>query len=103
MTVASTTVIPEPPDNTRIEFEHHTDVYAFWRDDESSRLAGYPVGDGGVVWCEYGSSVPVTWASMVADFGESLLLAIRLVPVPEDEPNRRRWPTTVYRLGDVTA
>lgn len=97
------TAIPEPADGTRLEFEHNTDVYAFWRDDESSRIAGYPVGDGGEVWCEYGRDVPTSWSQMVAEFGDSLRLAIRLVPVPEDEPNRRLWPTTIYRtVGDLS-
>lgn len=37
---------PEPPDGTRIEFEYGTDVYAAWRDDESSRGSGWRAGSG---------------------------------------------------------
>jgi hypothetical protein len=38
-------MLPEPPNGTRLEFEHWTDVYAVWRDDESSRVAGWRTGD----------------------------------------------------------
>lgn len=79
----STDQIPEPPDGSRIEFEHCTDLYAAWRDDASSREAGWPAGDGGEVWCLYGEDVPVTWAQMCADFGDSLRNLTRLVPVAE--------------------
>ncbi len=72
--------IPEPPDGTRIEFIHDADVYAAWRDDESSAEAGWRPGDGGETWCVYPSSVPITWRQMVADFGDSLNTATRLVP-----------------------
>lgn len=85
--------LPEPPDGTRIEFEHATDVYAAWRDDASSGQAGYPVGDGGEVWCLYGSTVPRTWMVMWLEFGDSLATAVRLIPVPEDVPNYAKWPT----------
>lgn len=95
------TQIPEPPDGTRIEFEHHTDVYAAWRDDDSSAQAGYPVGDGGEVWCLHGHTVPCTWSDMLRDFGDSLLTMVRLVPVPEDVPNYKKWPTAAQR--DVTS
>jgi hypothetical protein len=87
--------VPEPPDGTRIEFEHHTDVYAAWRDDASSAQAGYTVGDGGEVWCLYGSSVPRSWPVMWLEFGESLRTAVRLVPHPDDVPNYREWGTAV--------
>ena len=90
--------LPEPPDGTRIEFEHWTDVYAAWRDDESSRRAGWPHGDGGRVWCVYGETVPKSWVEMVKTFGEeSLALAVRLVPHPDDAAKREQWPTEVYR------
>jgi hypothetical protein len=77
------TEIPEPPDGSRIEFEHHTDVYAAWRDDAASREAGWTCGDGGEVWCLYGDDVPVTWVRMCADFGDSLRTLTLLVPVAE--------------------
>lgn len=85
--------IPEWPDGTRIEFEHQTDVYAAWRDDESSVRAGWTAGDGGDVWCLFGNSVPRSWAVMWLEFGESLRTAVRLVPHPEDADNYGRWPT----------
>lgn len=89
-------MLPEPPDGTRIEFEAGTDVYAAWREDGSSRQAGYTVGDGGEVWCLYGSAIPQTWASLVEDFGEEALrLAVRLHPDPVDLPNREQWPTNL--------
>lgn len=96
------TVLPEPPDGTRIEFESDTDLYAAIRDDDSSRRAGWTSGE---VWLLYGETVPRTWASLVADFGEDALrLAVRLVPVPDDLPLRDRWPTEVYaRTGDSQA
>lgn len=84
--------LPEPPDGTRIEFEHWTDVYAAWRDDASSVETGWT---GGEVWCLYGKSVPKTWDQMWALFGESLRTAVRLVPVVEDEHLREQWPTTI--------
>lgn len=56
-----------------------------------------PIGDGGKVWCLYGQSVPLTWAEMIGEFTEDALrLAVRLVPVPEDLPNREQWPTSIY-------
>lgn len=89
--------LPEPPDGTRLEFEYGSDVYAIWREDESSRRAGYPIGDGGETWVEYGSSMPVTWAKMIERYSEeSLRLAVRLVPIVDDLPNRAQWPTEVY-------
>lgn len=95
------TTLPEPPDGTRLEFEAGTDVYGVWRDDESSRRAGYPIGDGGETWCLYGSDVPKTWVQMVDEFGaDALALAVRLVPVAEDLPNRERWPTEVMYRED---
>jgi hypothetical protein len=90
------TTLPEPPDGTRIEFEHATDVYAAWRDDASSKEAGWTYGDGGEVWCLYGGSVPWTWAELCRGFPGSLETAVRLVPVAEDLPNREQWPTAVY-------
>lgn len=75
--------VPEPPDGTRIEFEYGTDVFAAWRDDESSAEAGYSIGDGGEVWALYPNSVPQTWASLIAEFGEECLReAVWLMPVP---------------------
>lgn len=64
-------VHPEPPDGTRIEFQEHGspggDLIAIYRDDASSAEAGWPVGNGGKVWCEYGRSVPMTWIQVLAD------------------------------------
>lgn len=86
---------PEPPDGTRLEFEFWTDIYAVWRDDDSSRRAGWPTGAGGRTWCIYGQSVPMTWAELWEMFGEALLTAVRLVPHPDDIHNYDRWPTSV--------
>lgn len=72
--------IPEPPDGTRIEFTHDTDVYAAWRSDAASKAAGWTPGDGGEVWCLYGETVPRTWATMLEWFGDSLRHAVVLVP-----------------------
>lgn len=70
---------PEPGDGTRLEFEYGTDVYAVWRDDESSRAAGWRAGAGGETWLLYGESVPVTWDQLRRDFGdEALANATRL-------------------------
>ncbi len=91
--------IPEPPDGTRIEFEHHTDVYAAWRDDDCSAYAGYPPGQG---WCMFGSTVPRSWTIMWLEFGESLILAVRLVPHPDDVGNYALWPTSQYRAAGGT-
>jgi hypothetical protein len=91
------TDLPEPPDGTRIEFEHWTDVYAAWRDDTSSAQAGWPTGDGGKVWCMYGRSVPQTWAELCNEYGtEDLALAVRLMPHPDDLAKRERWLTQVW-------
>jgi hypothetical protein len=88
--------LAEPPDGTRIEFEHHTDVYAAWRDDASSAQAGYAVGDGGEVWCLFGSTVPRSWAIMWLEFGDSLRTAVRLIPHADDAGNYAKWPTAVW-------
>jgi|SRR6185369_2750974 hypothetical protein len=79
----------EPPDGTRLEFEHHTDVYAAWRDDASSRAAGWSREYG---WCLYPETVPKTWAQMVEMFGDSLKTAVRLVPHLEDVHYYQQWP-----------
>jgi hypothetical protein len=92
--------IAEPPDGTRIEFEHCTDVYAAWRDDASSAQAGYEVGDGGEVWCLFGTTVPRTWTIMWLEFGASLATAVRLVPHPDDVGNYGKWPTAMMRPAD---
>ncbi len=73
-------MIAEPPDGTRLEFIHGTDRYALWRDDATSREAGWTHGDGGETWCLYPSSVPQTWASLQDEFGDSLTTATYLVP-----------------------
>lgn len=93
--------LSEPPDGTRIEFEYGTDVYGAWRDDKASAEAGYEVGDGGEVWCLFGSSVPRSWVVMWLEFGDSLATAVRLVPVPEDVPNYERWLTAQMARGEV--
>lgn len=91
------TGIAEYPDGTRIEFEHNTDVYAAWRDDTSSRHAGYPTGDGGRTWVLYPGCVPITFATLCEDFGEDVIaLAVRLTPHPDDVHKRRLWPTQVW-------
>lgn len=90
--------LPELPDGTRLEFEYGTDVYAFWRDDGESALAGYTFGDGGCTWMEYSRSVPVTWAVMCATYGEDVLAAgRRLLVHPEDAHKRRGWPTQAHK------
>ena len=95
---------PEPPDGSRIEFEHCTDVFAAWRDDQGSALTGWTSGDGGEVWCEYGRVVPVMWSKLGEDFGPCVLaLAVRLVPVAEDLPKRELWPTQVYARQAIEA
>lgn len=62
---------PEPPDGTRIEFQEFGspggDMIGIHRDDASSAEAGWPIGDGGKVWCEYGRSVPITWVEVLDD------------------------------------
>lgn len=62
---------PEPPDGTRIEFQEYGSVWGDWvvigRDDKSSAEAGWPVGDGGAVWCESGHSMPITWDEVLAN------------------------------------
>lgn len=89
--------IAEFPDGTRIEFEYGTDLYAAWRDDESSRAAGWPAGDGGKTWCVYPGSVPMTFAALCEEFGEDVVaLAVRLTPHPDDVHKRRLWPTQVW-------
>lgn len=66
------------PDKTRIEFEHGTDLYAAWKDIESSLEAGWKVSES---WCLHGQSVPHTWRWMRKQFGDSLDRATVLVPV----------------------
>lgn len=89
--------IPEPPDGTRLELEHDTDLYAMLRNDEESRRAGWTDGDGGEVWMLYGHSVPATWTQMWIDFGTSLLTARRLLVDPETAHLREQWPTQIRR------
>src|SRR5690349_12201365 len=89
--------IPEPPDGTRIEFVFETDVYAAWRNDASSVVAGWAdaPGDGGATWCVYPDSCPRSWASMIQLFGETLRDAVRLVPIFEEiEPAPCGCPVT---------
>lgn len=80
--------LAEPPDGTRMEFAHYTNVYGAHRDDASSREAGYSADCG---WLLYGETIPCTWPMLYAQFGDSLRTAVRLVPVAEDLPNRKRW------------
>lgn len=96
-TVALLVLLPEPPDGTRIEFEHCADVEAAHRHDDSSRRAGWPFGDGGATWLMYGHSVPWQWARMIAEYGpEPLRLAIRLLTHPDDAGKREQWPTQIW-------
>lgn len=79
--------VAEPPNHTRLEIRHSdTDLYGAYRDDQSSADAGWPVGDGGKVWCLYGSSVPMTWTEMWLRFGKSLRGATRLWPEEVPRP-----------------
>jgi len=71
--------IPEPPDGTRLELTHNTDVYALLRDDVSSAEAGWRAGDGQRVWTIYPGSVPQTWIEMLLAFGDSLYGARLLI------------------------
>lgn len=97
-------MLPEPPDGTRIEFEYYTDVYAAWRDDDSSRRAGWSHGDGGKVWVVYPGSVPKTWAELGQEFGwDVLALAVRLVPHPDDVANYEKWPTHTVQMREAAA
>lgn len=87
---------PEPPDKTRLEFECGTDVYAAWRDDEASRIAGWPSGGGGRVWCLYGHTVPVTWAKLNEEYDNTPAeCGVRLLVHPDDAAIREQWPTQV--------
>lgn len=90
--------VPEPPDGSRIEFEHNTDVYAAWRDDACSVKAGWRADEG---WCLFGSSVPRSWAIMWLEFGESLRTLVRLTPIAEDVPNYRLWPTALHEAHEA--
>lgn len=90
--------LPEPPDGTRLEFETDRDVYAIWRNDNSSRVAGYRVGDGGDTWCIYGMTVPMTWEKVKRMFGHALLSAVRLVPHPDDIHKYAQWSGLQYDL-----
>lgn len=87
----------EPPDGTRLEFECGTDVYAVWRDDHSSEVAGWSTGDGGKVWLEYGRTVPVTWDELNEEFCDCpKLFGVRLVVHTDDIAVRETWPTEVF-------
>lgn len=89
--------MPELPDGTRIEFEYCTDVYAAWRDDESSRRAGWSFGDGGKVWVIYPGSVPITWNELNDKFGENVIaMAVRWTVNPQDRHKKMHWPTEIY-------
>lgn len=70
------TDIPEPPDGSRIEFEHHTDIYGAWSDSAPSVEAGWSPTQR---WCVYPGAVPHDWACMQRQFGESLRTARRMV------------------------
>lgn len=72
--------LPEPPDGTRLEFVHETDLYAMRRDDHESRAAGWPAGAGGVTWVLYGRSAPLAWPVIWLIFGDSLRTATLLLP-----------------------
>lgn len=92
-------IIPEPGDGTRLEFEYGTDLYAVWRDDESSRAAGWRTGAGGETWCLYGESVPRTWDWLRAEFGDEVLAnAQRLYT--QDELDQARAEAGIIPVGE---
>lgn len=73
----SENLIPEPPDGTRLEFDHNTDIYGAFRDDHDAHDAGWT----NEVWLLYGDSIPKTWRQMVETFGvDSLRSAVKLMP-----------------------
>lgn len=91
--------LPEPPDLTRLEFESGKDIYAFWRDDSSSAIAGYGYGPGARTWMEYGRTVPVSWHVLCATYGvEELEGAVRLLVHPEDAHKLAARPSFRYTL-----
>ena len=91
---------PEPPDGTRIEFEHWTDVYGAWRDDDEGAKAGWATGDGERNWVVYGESVPWSWVDLAERFSvEALNSAVRLSVHPEDAWMIERWPTQLMVKG----
>ncbi|WP_431881709.1 hypothetical protein [Micromonospora chalcea] len=92
--ILPTPPIPEPPDFTIIEFEHHTDLYAAWRN--SSPAASGGEDPDGKHWVLYGETVGRSWAEMYAMFGDSLALAVRLLRHPDDLIKQQQWPTEVY-------
>lgn len=89
-----------------LEFEWGTDLYAIYRDDESSARSGWPAGDGGETWSEYGCSVPITWAEMCERYfrtgmNDGLPFAVRLTRHPNDLHHAQQWPTEVWARGET--
>jgi hypothetical protein len=75
--------IPEPPDNSRIEFTHGMAAYAAWSSSFAAEANGYPAERR---WRIYGEAVPETWAWMVKTFGSSLRSLVLLKPYFPPEP-----------------
>lgn len=89
--------LPEPPDGTILMFEVDTDLYALRRSDLDSAHGGYPYGPGGVTWCEFGRSVPISWAVACATWGEEALAAgVRLVLHSDDAYKELGWKSRHY-------
>jgi hypothetical protein len=75
--------IPEPPDDSRIEFTHGMAAYAAWSSSFAAEANGYPAERR---WRIYGEAVPETWAWMVKTFGSSLRSLVLLKPYFPPEP-----------------
>lgn len=75
------TVLPEPPDGSRIEFVCDTDLYGARRNDASSAAAGWRPDQG---WLLYGETIPQSWTALWMRFGDALNGAVLLVPADTD-------------------
>lgn len=102
-------LIPEPPDGTRIEFEHWTDVYGAWKNVASSVCAGWRPDQ---CWMVYGGrSVPCTWDELIGEFSEDSIagatvlapVGVMLDHVPEayTDEGRDQWLDVRDRFGVV--